>query len=117
MSYAIDVTISPPSQANFLVRDGASPSDSASVRAALAKVEQKRAKYQRQCDAQGVSFVATAVCCFGGWLEDSTFIAIFLAERTAYRSVSPVAVIKSKFWQRLSVALWKGNASQILHYY
>ena len=116
VSYAVDVTVTHPSQANHIIRDGESQTTSASVRAAIAKVATKQAKYQQQCEAQGIHFVAAAICCFGGWLEEGETIINTLAERSAARSGASLALIKSQFWQRLGVALWRGNASQLLHY-
>ena len=116
VSYAVDVTVSHPSQGITTMRDGEMPTDSASVSAAKAKVAQKTAKYKTQCDAQGVAFVAAAVCCFGGWLPDMEKMINELADRSALRSGFAASVIKAQFWQRLGVALWRGNASQLLHY-
>ena len=116
VSYAVDVTVTHPSQANHIIRDGESQTTSASVRAAVAKVSTKNAKYQQQCEAQGIHFVAAAICCFGGWLEEGEAIINTLAERSAARSGAALALIKSQFWQRLGIALWRGNASQLLHY-
>ena len=116
VSYAIDVTVSHPSQANNASRDGESEGTSASVRAAMAKVVAKNTKYQQQCEAQGIKFVAAAVCCFGGWLEEAEAIIIRLAERSTARLGAALPMVKSEFWQRLSIVLWRGTASQILHY-
>ena len=116
VSYAVDVTVSHPSQALSIIRDDGSLTISASVRAAQAKVGLKEAKYRSQCEALGVSFVAAAVCCFGGWLEDGEGVVNDLAERCAVRGGTDVATVKEQFWQCLSIALWKGNACQLLHY-
>ena len=116
ISYAVDVTVSHPSQAITPIRDGEGPQESASVRAAQAKVNQKTSKYKAQCDAQGVAFVAAAVCCFGGWLPESERIVNELAERAAVRTGSVASSLKEQFWQRLGAALWRGNAAQILHF-
>ena len=115
ISYAVDVTVTHPSQANHSSRDGESQ-ETASVRAAMAKVAAKETKYQQQCEAQGIQFVAAAICCFGGWLEEPEAIITSLAERAAVRSGTALSLVKSQFWQRLSIALWRGNASQILHF-
>ena len=84
--------------------------------AAKAKVNQKMAKYKTQCDSQDVAFVAAAVCCFGGWLQEPEGMINDLAERAAMRSGTAASVVKQQFWQRLGIALWKGNACQILHF-
>ena len=116
ISYAVDVTVSHPSQGQITIRDGVAQTASASVRAAQAKVTQKTNKYKAQCEAQGVAFVAAAICCYGGWLSDGEAVVNELAERAAVRFGSTLSVIKAQFWQRLSIALWKGNARQLAHY-
>ena len=114
--YAVDVTVSHPSQAPPSNGDGGLPVASASVRAATAKEGLKLNKYKAQCEAQGVGFKAAVVCCFGGWLPHGEGVVNELAERCAVRTSRHNSVIKSQFWQRLSLSLWKGNASQLLHY-
>jgi len=108
--------VSHPSQSSPTIRDDVTLIASASVRAAQAKVGLKEAKYRSQCEALGVSFVAAAVCCYGGWLEDGESIVNDLAERCAVRGGTDAATVKGQFWQRLSIALWKGNACQLLQY-
>ena len=109
------MTVSHPSQANNPVRDGESQL-SASLGAAHSKKQQKETKYLERCQAQGVVFVAAAICCYGGWLDEAEDIVNTLAERSAYRSGVAVSVVKGQFWQRLSIALWRGNADLLLHY-
>ena len=112
----MDVTVSHPSQAIILNCDGEAQATSSSACAALDKVALKNNKYRTQCETHGVAFMAAVVCCFGGWLPDGEGLVNDLAERCAVRSGAQVAIVKGQFWQRLSLALWKGNASQILHY-
>ena len=95
--------------------DDVTPSQSASVGAALAKVDAKTRKYKAQCDARGVLFQAVAICSFGGWLEDGEELVKELAARAASRGGSDPGIIVAQFWERLSLALWRGNARQILH--
>ena len=116
VSYAVDVTVTNPSQSTHTSRDGVASAASASVRAARAKVALKESKYKIQCESHGVSFVAAAICCYGGWLEEGENIVNELAERCAVRGGRDLAITKCQFWQRLSIALWKGNACQLLHY-
>ena len=39
-----------------------------------------------------------------------------LAACLAERSGQTKGVVVSEFWQRLSICLWRGNASMLLHY-
>ena len=114
-SVAIDVTVSHPSQSTAIASDGASQRRSASERAALDKVDSKHRKYQTQCDARGVHFQAVAVCSFGGWLPNGEDLIKELARRAVGRGGGDFGAILSQYWQRLSLALWRGNARQILH--
>ena len=116
VSYAVDVTVSHPSQATTPSSDGADSPISASERAACAKCQAKDNKYRSQCEARGIEFLAAVVCCFGGWLEPGEDLVNDLATRSAARSGQSLPMIKSQFWQRLSMALWRGNAGQLLHY-
>ena len=74
---AIDVTVSNPSQitTTFAARDGFS----ASELAAQAKEAAKTSLYAEQCQARGVSFLAIAVCCYGGWLPHAADLVKELA--------------------------------------
>ena len=112
---AIDVTVSHPSQSRSIPGDDVTASQSASVGAALAKVDAKTRKYKAQCDARGVIFQAIAICSFGGWLQEGEELVKELAARAASRGGSEPGIIVAQFWQRLSLALWRGNARQILH--
>jgi len=112
---AADVTVSHPSQAPPNPSDGAAPTLSASERAALVKSDLKNRKYKTQCDARGVAFMPVVVCSFGGWLPEGEELVHELANRSASRSGRDVATTKAQFWERLSIALWRGNARQLLH--
>ena len=112
---AADVTVSHPSQGLTHARDGGAQVQSASERAALDKVDQKNRKYRRQCEARGVEFVPLAVCAFGGWLPQGEKLIKDIAERSAARTGRDEGVVQAQFWERLSIALWQGNARQILH--
>ena len=112
---AIDVTVSHPSQSRAIASDDASHRQSASVRAALDKVDAKDRKYKSQCDARGVHFQAIAVCSFGGWLPEGEDFVKDLASRAAARGGTELGTVLGQYWQRLSLALWRGNARQILH--
>ena len=115
VSYAVDVTVSHPSQSNLTSSVGVGGSASASIRASEARARQKDLKYKAQCEIRGVEFQAVAICCFGGWLNEGEDIVNDLANRNSSRSGKDVDKIRSQYWQRLSLALWRGNARQLLH--
>ena len=111
---AIDVTVTNPSQISSTqsARDGLN----ASERAAVAKVSEKERKYKAQCAAKGVEFIAAAVCCYGGWLSEAEEVVKELGTRVAHRThVSPGLAV-GQLWQRIAVALWRGNARQVLRH-
>ena len=109
---ALDVTVSNPSQitTTFAARGGFS----ASELAAQAKDREKNALYSGQCQAQGVTFMAVAVCCYGGWLPCAEEFVKELALRSAVYSGISHGILCGQLWQRLSMALWRGNARAVL---
>ena len=109
---AIDVTVSNPSQITtaLAARDGLS----ASELAALAKIDQKESLYASQCAAQGVTFMAVPVCCYGGWLTSNADFVRELASRAAAANGYDRSLQCARLWQRLSLTLWRGNARQLL---
>ena len=112
---AIDVTVTHFSQASSSQRN-ADLSFTASERAAQAKVVAKDRLYKEQCAAQNVDFQAMAVCCYGGWLPDGVEIIKRLAACMAESSGQDRRIITANLWQRISVALWRGNASMVLQH-
>ena len=112
---AYDVTVSHPSQACNTPSDGGAGRQTASERAALSKVELKNRKYLAQCEARGVVFLPLVVCSFGGWLPIGEDLVKELASRSSGRTGVDPGVLQGQYWQRLSTALWRGNARQILH--
>ena len=112
---AVDVTVSHPSQATHTNSDGETVFQSASERAALAKADAKNTKYLRQCQDRGVLFQPVAICTFGGWLPEGIQLIQELAKRGAVRTRQDFSIIVTQYWQRLGIALWCGNTTQILH--
>ena len=53
--------------------------------------------------------------CFGGWLPEGEKNVQELAVNSAGRTGRDYGIVLMQFWQRLSIALWRGNARQILH--
>ena len=115
MPVAIDITVSHPSQSTTITGDDVANGMSASVKAALDKVDLKNRKYTAQCQSRGVVFQAVAVCTFGGWLQDGDALVSSLASRAANRSGGVPGTVLAQFRQRLSITLWRSNARQILH--
>ena len=109
---AIDVTVCNPSQitTTLAARDGFS----ASELAAEAKEKAKNTLYAGQCNARGVTFTPIAICCYGGWLPQATEVVKELALRSAASSGISHGMICGQLWQKLSIALWKGNARALL---
>ena len=87
---------------------------SASERAANAKVMAKERLYKEHCAAQNVEFMAAAICSYGGWLPEGIAFIKRLAACLAESSGQDKSVVTTKLWQRISVALWRGNASIVL---
>ena len=112
---AVDVTVSHPSQGLTNSGDDAARRLSASERASLDKADLKMRKYHDQCRVRGVEFVPLAVCSFGGWLPQGEVMVKELAARAATRTGVDSGVVQAQFWERLGIALWRGNARQILH--
>ena len=79
------------------------------------KVDAKNRKYKSQCDSRGVHFQAIAVCSFGGWLSEGEGLMKEIASCAAARAGGERGNAAAQYWQRLSLALWRGNARQILH--
>ena len=109
---AVDVTVTHFSQTSPLFN--AELGYSASERAAQAKVSAKERLYKEQCTAQNVDFMAAAICSYGGWLPEGTAFIKRLATCLAESTGQDRSTVISNLWQRLSVALWRGNASIIL---
>ena len=71
---------------------------SASVGAALAKVDAKIRKHKAQCDARGVRFQAIAICSFVGWLQEGEELVKELVARAASRGGGGLGIIVEQFW-------------------
>ena len=111
---AVDVTVSHFSQAS--TQQNADLTCSSSERAALAKVAAKERLYGDHCATQNVDFLAAAVCSYGGWLPDGVEFIRRLAACLAESSGQDRSLVTANLWQRLSIALWRGNASIVLQH-
>ena len=112
---AIDVTVTHFSQTS--PHFNAELGYSASERAAQAKVTTKERLYKDQCTAQNVDFMAAAICSYGGWLPEGTAFIKRLAACLADSTGQDRSTVISNLWQRLSVALWRGNSWIVLQHH
>merc|ERR1712121_154283 len=112
---AIDVTVSHFSQTS--PHFNAELGYSASERAAQVKVTTKERLYKEQCTAQNVEFMAAAICSYGGWLQEGTAFIKRLAACLADSTGQDRSTVISNLWQRLSVALWRGNSWIVLQHH
>ena len=111
---AVDVTVSHPSQG--IAANQARVGTTASERAALAKVDEKKRKYEATCMARGVDLLPVAVCAFGGWLPPAEDFINKLAGRVSERASITKSVAANQLWQQVSTALWRGNARLVLRH-
>ena len=106
---ALDVTVVSPMQ-KALIRGAASTAGHALQH----RLTQKLSKHDEACRREGISFVPLVVETLGG-CEDGAIAAIRkLAAALASRSGVPSATTANHLFQRLAMALWRGNAAMWL---
>ena len=88
---ALEVMFTNPSQITTTL--AARRGNSESWQAAIAKNDEKNTLYSGQRQAQGVTFMAVAVCCFGGWLPCAEELVKELASRSAAYSGSSQGMV------------------------
>ena len=105
---AIDVTVCNPSQitTTLAARDGFSASELAPE----AKEKSKNSLNAGQCNVRGVTFTPIAICCYGGRLPQAMEVVKELALRSAASSGISHGMTCGHLWQKLPIALWRGNA-------
>ena len=69
--------------------------------------QRKMAAHSEACRAVGVSFIPLVAETLGGWSEEAARIGRLLGQRSG----SPPADTTRHLFQRLSVSLWRGNAT------
>ena len=78
-------------------------------------------KYHELCEKQDISFTPIVLSAYGGILEESYSSGIKFFIRKIKRSQfvppnSAAPTVKTYWLQRISIALWKGNAKQLGHF-
>ena len=106
---AFDVSVTSPTQEAFLHR---------AAETAATAIEERKASKNRahfdHCQAQGVFFQPLVVESFGGWDPVATaFLKQLATQETRRWGKTPAMEIKH-FFQRLSVALQRGNAALLI---
>ena len=87
----------------------------ASEQAAIDKFVLKDNLYSDLCATNGVDFLPVPICAHGGCLASSDELFDTLASRVAERMGLPKSVASVQLLQRISVAIWRGNAKMVLH--
>ena len=103
---ALDVTVISPLQQ--LTLSGAS---SVAGHALQVAENRKRATHAEHCRSAGVDFVPLVVEALGGWNEDMCSTILSISRLQAQRLGVTTSESFRHLAQRISIALWKGNAS------
>ena len=106
---AFDVSVVSPTQDAIIHRAADSPAAAIEMR----KASKNRAHFEN-CRAQGIAFKPLVVETFGGWDADAVKLLKKLGRHSARRRGKDDAVEIKHFFQRLSVALQRGNAALLL---
>ena len=73
--------------------------------------QRKMAAHSEACRAVGVSFIPLVAETLGGWSEEAVYNIVRIGRLLGQRSGSPPADTTRHLFQRLSVSLWRGNAT------
>ena len=103
---AADVTVISPMQ--VLTLQGASTSQGSAI---VVAEERKKTLYSDACHSEGISFLPLAVETLGGWGSEALSFIKHLARLQALRLDLDQAVSSNHLLQRLSVCLWRHNAT------
>ena len=107
---AFDVSVVSPTQDAILYRAAETPASAIVMR----KSSKIRAHFEH-CRAQGIAFKPLVVETFGGWDADALKVLKILGRHTARRWGKNDALEIKHFFQRLSVALQRGNATLLVN--
>ena len=107
--FAFDVSVVSPTQEAIILRAAESPAAAIDMR----KSSKNRAHFEN-CRAQGIAFKPLVVETFGGWDADAVKILKKLGRHSARRRGKNDALEIKYFFQRLSVALQRGNAALLI---
>ena len=106
---AFDVSVVSPVQDAIVLRASDVPGAAIDMR----KSEKNR-KHSDNCRAQGIHFQPLVVETFGGWDKDALTFLKKLAGQSARRWGKSHGLGIKHFFQRMSVALQRGNASLLI---
>ena len=107
---AFDVSVVSPVQDAILHR----AADMAAAAIEMRKASKNRAHFN-DCRAQGVTFQPLVVETFGGWDKEAAKYLKDIARLDARRWAKNDAIEIKHFFERLSVALQRGNASLLIN--
>ena len=107
---AFDVSVVSPTQDAILHH----AADSAAAAIEMRKTTKNRA-HLNDCRAQGISFQPLVVETFGGWDKDAVKFLKDIARLDARRWAKIDAISIRQFFQRLSIALQRGNAALLIN--
>ena len=107
---AFDVSVVSPTQEAILHR----AADSAGAAIEMRKASKFRTHFNN-CREQGISFQPLVVETFGGWDKDATKFLKEMARQAARRWGMNDAIEIKHFFQRLSVALQRGNSALLIN--
>ena len=107
---ALDVSVVSPTQDAILHR----AADSAAAAIEMRKSTKMRAHFDN-CRGQGITFQPLVVETFGGWDVEAVKLLKDIARLDARRWAKNDALEIKHFFQRLSVALQRGNAALLIH--
>ena len=78
--------------------------------------ERKKTTHGPRCQQVGIQFIPLAVESLGGWSSAAASTLRDIGQREATHLDCPASVSIHHLFQRLSVCLWRGNASMLLNY-
>ena len=107
--YAFDVSVVSPTQDAIILRAAETPAAAIEMR----KSSKLRGHFEN-CRAQGIAFKPLVVETFGGWDADAVKLLKKIGRHSARRRGQNDAIEIKHFFQRLSIALQRGNASLLL---
>ena len=106
---AFDVSVTSPTQEAIVVQAAVRPAAAIEAR----KTAKNRAHFDN-CRSQGIHFQPLVVESFGGWDKDALKFLKELSRQDARRWGKDSALEIKYFFQRLSVALQRGNAALLI---
>ena len=107
---AFDVCVVSPTQDAIIFRAAETPAAAIEMR----KTSKNRSHHEH-CRAQGIAFKPLVVKTFGGWDADALRHLKLLGRHTARRWGKNDAIEIKHFFQRLSIALQRGNAALLIN--